>query len=129
MTRKHGSNRGISLVHGPMWPKLKPVLIPWDPGPSPSSENADVPDAAENDAPENATETFGGMSNPGADLGKCPDCGAALIETMTFDRFLNLECPQCGRCLGCRPSTEAVTERFEVSEECPSAGPKRRGNR
>ncbi len=44
------------------------------------------------------------------DLGKCSGCGVALVETPTFDGFLNLECPECHRCFGCRPSSEKVVD-------------------
>jgi hypothetical protein len=46
------------------------------------------------------------------DLGACTVCGAKLLEIPTFDGFLNLECPACDRCFGCRPSTDEVAARF-----------------
>lgn len=47
-----------------------------------------------------------------ADLGPCKHCGQLLRETLTFDGFLNLECSGCRRCLGCRPSTVEIADRF-----------------
>jgi hypothetical protein len=52
------------------------------------------------------------MLRPEAELGTCEDCGQALTETPTFDGFLNLECPRCDRCFGCRPSTGEIAARF-----------------
>lgn len=49
---------------------------------------------------------------PAVDLGTCMDCSMALTETLTFDGFLNLECPGCDHCFGCRPSTDEVAARF-----------------
>ena len=47
-----------------------------------------------------------------AEMGRCEDCGKVLVETLTFDDFLDLECPACDRCFSCRPSTGAVAARF-----------------
>jgi len=52
------------------------------------------------------------MLRSAAALGTCEDCGQALVETPTFDGFLNLECPDCDRCFGCRPSTGEIAARF-----------------
>lgn len=35
-------------------------------------------------------------------LGRCSDCNGPLVETPTFDGYLNLECLACDRCYGCR---------------------------
>lgn len=52
-----------------------------------------------------------------AEMAKCEDCGQVLVETLTFDGFLNLECPACERCFGCRPSTDEVASRFAGTPE------------
>lgn len=57
------------------------------------------------------------MLRPAAELGTCEDCGQSLTETPTFDGFLNLECPGCDRCFGCRPSTGEIAARFAVAPE------------
>ena len=57
------------------------------------------------------------MLRPAAELGTCKDCGQALTGTRTFDGFLNLECPGCGRCFGCRPSTGEIAARFAGAPE------------
>ena len=59
------------------------------------------------DAPDTDTTT---TSRP--DLGTCPTCDTRLVEKLTFDHFLNLECSRCDRCFGCRPSTKEVAARF-----------------
>ncbi len=46
------------------------------------------------------------------DIGDCTACGEKLLEKPTFDGFLNLECPSCDRCFGCRPATAEVAARF-----------------
>lgn len=46
------------------------------------------------------------------DLGACIACGEKLLEIPTFDGFLNLECPACDRCFGCRTSTDEIAARF-----------------
>ena len=61
------------------------------------------------------------MLRPASELGTCEDCGQNLIETPTFDGFLNLECPVCDRCLGCRPSTSEIADRFAVASKNPIA--------
>lgn len=47
----------------------------------------------------------------------CTDCGTSLIETPTFDGFLNLECLECDRCFGCRPQSDEVAEEFTSRDE------------
>lgn len=50
-------------------------------------------------------------------LGTCAACGGALWELPTFDGYLNLECATCGRCFGCRPSTDEVAARFTGNQD------------
>ncbi len=52
------------------------------------------------------------MLRSAAELGTCEYCGQALTETLTFDGFLNLECPGCDGCFGCRPSSAEIAARF-----------------
>jgi TubC N-terminal docking domain len=52
------------------------------------------------------------LRSKSTNLGACPACGERLWEIATFDGFLNLECPACDRCYGCRPSTDEVAARF-----------------
>ncbi len=52
------------------------------------------------------------LSSRSMDLGACACCGEELLEIPTSDGFLNLECPSCDRCFGCRPSTDEVAARF-----------------
>ncbi len=51
------------------------------------------------------------------DIGECTACGDKLLELPTFDGFLNLECPSCDRCFGCRPATAEVAARFTAARE------------
>ena len=57
------------------------------------------------------------MLRPAAELGTCEDCGQSLTETPTFDGFLNLECPGCDRCFGCRPLSSEIAARFAGAPE------------
>lgn len=50
-------------------------------------------------------------------IGACSTCRVRLLEVPTFDGFLNLECPSCDRCFGCRPSTEEIAARFRKPKE------------
>ena len=45
-------------------------------------------------------------------LGPCPDCESHRIEIPTSDGYLNLECPACDRCFGCRPATAEIAEKL-----------------
>ncbi len=58
------------------------------------------------------SELLAMLRSRSTDLGSCTACGAKLLEIPTFDGFLNLECPACDRCFGCRPSTDEVAARF-----------------
>lgn len=40
--------------------------------------------------------------NEAEDVGRCSDCNGPLVETRTFDGYLNLECLACDQCFGCR---------------------------
>ena len=51
------------------------------------------------------------------DICECTACGEKLLEKPTFDGFLNLECPSCDRCFGCRPATAEVAARFTAARE------------
>jgi hypothetical protein len=36
----------------------------------------------------------------------CPKCAGPLVETRTFDGYLNIECQTCDRCVGCRAAKD-----------------------
>lgn len=55
------------------------------------------------------------LRSSSVDLGACTACGEKLWEIPTYDGFLNLECPACDRCFGCRPSTGEIAARFATS--------------
>ena len=62
------------------------------------------------------------------DVGICVACNLPLVENPTFDGFLNLDCPKCYRCFGCRPSSEEVASRFNQPTRRDSTGWRLVGN-